>query len=94
MLKTTPYVIRTVTEARRGGYVQAPEFYSRDAEPLIRVILSIEYKWQGLDLLTPHERGMNLPTLEKYVSIMRCSFIIVAQEFGFCLWKRDITRDN
>lgn len=50
MLKTTPYVMRTVAEARRGGYAQAPEFYTRDAESLMRVISSIENNWSTLQL--------------------------------------------
>lgn len=94
MPKIAPYRIRTIAEAQRGGYIQAPEFYARDVEPLMRTISSIEDKRLALDTLTPYGRRMSLPVFEKYAPIMRCSFIIVAQEFGFCLWKRDITRDN
>jgi hypothetical protein len=90
----SPYRIYSIAEARRGGYAQAPEFYARDAKSLMRTISSIEDKRLELDVLTPHERDMCLPILEKYASIMRNSFIIVAQGFGYCLWMRDITRDN
>ena len=94
MLKLRPYAIRTEEEALREGYRQAPEFYVPFAEPLLETLVGVERKLEELRALTPYERAMNWPVLEPYSSILRYSFIIVKQDFGFCFWRRSITGDN
>ncbi|MBI3630832.1 MAG: hypothetical protein HY221_00645 [Candidatus Sungbacteria bacterium] len=96
MLKFAPYQVRTVQEALREGYERAPEFYVLQADlwSLLETLASMQRKLEWLRGLTPDARGMSWPVLEKYGSILQSSFIVVQQDHVYCLWRRDITRDN
>lgn len=94
VLELDHYRIRTIEEATAGGYRRDPDFFVPDAGVLFDMVASMEDKLEELAKLSPHQRGMNLPVLRKYSRILRGAFIIVQEEFGYCFWYRDITRNN
>lgn len=92
MLELEPRRIRTVQEARKEGYEQRPEFYTHPLalDRLEETMFSME---RTLDDLLLYGR-MSPSVLKKYGSILRCSFILVQQDFGYCLWSREIPASN
>ena len=88
MLEVERYRIRTVREARKEGYEQMPEFFTHPLalDRLGEMMLRMERKLSDLFL---HEQ-MDMSVLKKYRSILQYSFILVQENFGYCLWSRRI----
>lgn len=102
MLKFVPYKIQSVEEAKNEGYVQMG-FHAPNLKPCLEFIEEKRDKARWLRLLTRDRINMLWEYLD--LSPLRCSFIIVDQHghsgyreksFGnrYCIWRRDITRDN
>ena len=81
--------IRTVKEAISAGYEQMPDFYIHPLglDHLEETVSRIDGKLY--EILLSGEL-----ILKQHDSILRYSFIIVAQEFGYCLWRRSIMGDK
>lgn len=84
--------IRTAREATREGYERAPDFHVLPADlwVLFETLAKIEGKLAEFRSLTPCEREMNLPVLRRHEMIFRYSFIVVRQDNGYCLWRKEI----
>ena len=76
--------ILTVRQATSAGYEQMPDFYIHPLglDRLEAVAGSIDRK--------RYEVLLSGEDPQKYDPILRYSFIIVAQDFGYCLWRRTI----
>ena len=81
--------IRTVKEAISAGYEQIPDFYTHPLglDRLEEAVSCIDAKLYEIVL-------SGELAFKQYDSILRYSFIIVAQEFGYCLWRRSILGDR
>ena len=92
MLEVERYRIRTVREARKEGYEQRPEFLTHPLalDRLEEAMLRIERKLADLFLY----EQMDTSLLKKYGSILHYSFILVQENFGYCLWSREIPASN
>lgn len=84
--------IRTTEEAIRMGYERAADFHvlPADVDVLFQILGAVESKLAEFWSLTPCEREMNLPDLRQHETIFRYSFIVVQQDNGYCLWRREI----
>ena len=81
--------IRTVKEAQSAGYEQMPDFYMH---PL--GLDRLEATMSHIDAKLYETLLSGELILKQYDSILRYSFIIVAQDFGYCLWRRSIMGDR
>ncbi|MFY9462939.1 MAG: hypothetical protein WAP52_02000 [Candidatus Sungiibacteriota bacterium] len=92
MLTSASYRIRTTREAIQEGYERAPEFHvlPADLDVLFKTLGAVENKLTEFRSLTPCEREMNLPVLRRHEDIFRYLFIIVRQDNGYCLWRKEI----
>ena len=80
--------ILTVREAVIAGYAQMPDFYVHPLglDRLEATLDSVHYK--------RYEVLLSGEDPQKCASILRYSFVIVAQDFGYCLWRRSIMSDG
>ncbi len=79
--------ILTVRQATSASYEQMPDFYVHPLglDRLEAMMDSIDRK--RYEILLSGEDP------QKYDLILRYSFVIVAHDFGYCLWRRTIMSD-